>query len=219
LVRKRSSRSDGNGLTCASCIACVLKHFDSQIRAQWDYSVFFTFQGYRMINRTVSIWVTAAALVLSVSAFAGGKGGGSSHGGGNSGGGSSASHESGHEMGSKASHESEHKAGEGAGERHEKKSREHSMTDNKKLSAKLESLLPAGTDLQAAAQGFKNYGQFVAAVHVSQNLGIPFSDLKAKMMDGASLGTAIKALKPTANSELEAKKAQKQASLDAANTK
>jgi hypothetical protein len=172
-----------------------------------------------VINRTVSIWVAAAALGLSVSAFAGGKGGGSSHGGGNSGGGSSASHERGHEMGSKPSHESEQKAGDGAGERHEKKSQEHFMTENKNLSAKLESLLPAGTDLQTAAQGFKNYGQFVAAVHVSQNLGISFSDLKAKMMDGASLGAAIKALKPTANSELEAKKAQKQASQDAANTK
>jgi hypothetical protein len=172
-----------------------------------------------MIKRTVGIWVMAAVLGLSVSAYAGGKGGGSSHSGGNSGGGNSASHESGHEMGSKSFHESEHKTGEGAGERHEKKSQAHSVADNKERSAKLAGLLPAGTDLQAAAQGFKNYGQFVAAAHVSHNLGIPFSDLKTKMLDGASLGSAIKALKPTADSEMEAKKAQRQASQDVANTK
>jgi len=29
--------------------------------------------------------------------------------------------------------------------------------------------------------GFKNQGQFIAALHVSQNLGIPFADLKTAM--------------------------------------
>jgi hypothetical protein len=67
------------------------------------------------------------------------------------------------------------------------------------LSARLQPLLPAGTDLQTAAAGFKNLGQFVAAVHVSHNLGIPFDQLKAKMTGTSpeSLGHAIEDLRPS----------------------
>ena len=90
------------------------------------------------------------------------------------------------------------------------------LSDNTKLSGKLQSLLPAGTNLQQASQGFKNLGQFVAAVHVSHNLGIPFDQLKAKMTgpSAESLGKAIEQLKPTANARAEAKKANKQADQD-----
>src|SRR5439155_26462097 len=35
--------------------------------------------------------------------------------------------------------------------------------------------------LQAASAGFKNQGQFIAALHVSHNLNIPFDQLKAKL--------------------------------------
>ena len=90
------------------------------------------------------------------------------------------------------------------------------LTDNTKLANKLQSLLPTGTNLQNAAQGFKNLGQFVAAVHVSHNLGIPFDQLKAKMMGPPkeSLGQAIHALKPDAKAKTEASKATKQAKQD-----
>ncbi len=88
------------------------------------------------------------------------------------------------------------------------------LTQNTKLSSKLQGLLPAGTDLQAAARGFKNLGQFVAAVHVSNNLGIPFDQLKAKIMSGDSLGKAIHELNPNVNPKGEAKKAKKQAHDD-----
>jgi hypothetical protein len=90
------------------------------------------------------------------------------------------------------------------------------LADNTKLSNKLQGLLPTGTNVQNAAQGFKNLGQFVAAVHVSHNLGIPFDQLKTKMMGPPkeSLGKAIHALKPTANSKEEAKKGQKEAKQD-----
>lgn len=95
------------------------------------------------------------------------------------------------------------------------------LEDNTKLASKLQSLLPAGTNLQQAAQGFKNLGQFVAAVHVSHNLGIPFDQLKAKMIGppSESLGKAIQALKPTANAKEEANKAEKQANQDMDDTK
>ena len=90
------------------------------------------------------------------------------------------------------------------------------LSDNTKLSGKLQSLLPAGTNLQQASQGFKNLGQFVAAVHVSHNLGIPFDQLKAKMIGppAESLGKAIEQLKPTANAKAETKKANQQADQD-----
>jgi hypothetical protein len=90
------------------------------------------------------------------------------------------------------------------------------LTDNTKLAAKLQGLLPASTNLQTAAQGFKNLGQFAAAVHVAKNLGIPFDQLKTKMMGPPkeSLGKAIHDLKPAANSREEARKAEKQAKRD-----
>ena len=47
------------------------------------------------------------------------------------------------------------------------------LASNPKLSAKLSALLPPGTDLTAASAGFKNLGQFVAAVHVSKRPGHP----------------------------------------------
>jgi hypothetical protein len=90
------------------------------------------------------------------------------------------------------------------------------LASNTKLASKLQSLLPAGTDLQQASQGFKNLGQFVAAVHVSKNLGIPFDQLKAKMVGppAESLGKAIHDLKPATDAKAEAKKAGKQADQD-----
>jgi hypothetical protein len=90
------------------------------------------------------------------------------------------------------------------------------LTDNTKLASKLQSLLPAGTNLQTAASGFKNLGQFVAAVHVSHNLGIPFDQLKAKMLGppSESLGKAIHDLKPTANAKAETKTAESEAHHD-----
>ncbi|HEX6313817.1 MAG TPA: hypothetical protein VFZ73_03125 [Gemmatimonadaceae bacterium] len=82
------------------------------------------------------------------------------------------------------------------------------LQKNTNLASKLQSRLPAGTDLMTAAAGFKNLGQFVAAVNVSSNLGIPFADLKMKMVDEhLSLGQSIQALKPTASGTIEAQRA------------
>lgn len=84
------------------------------------------------------------------------------------------------------------------------------------LAAKIEPLLPTGTSVATASTGFKNLGQFIAAVHVSKNLDIPFDTLKAKVTgtSAVSLGQAIKTLKPTADSSAEVKKAQQEAKAD-----
>ena len=72
---------------------------------------------------------------------------------------------------------------------------------NPKLEARLRTLLPTGTNVQDAATGFKNWGQFVAAVHVSNNLHIPFSALKARMTGASpmSLGQAIQSLRSSSS--------------------
>ena len=60
--------------------------------------------------------------------------------------------------------------------------------------AKLQSVLPVGTDLNLATLGFKNFGQLNAAVNNSINHNIPFADLKAAMtgirLDGTRTGLA-----------------------------
>jgi hypothetical protein len=95
------------------------------------------------------------------------------------------------------------------------------LDHNAQLSSKLEGLLGlSGPDalsaLKADASGFKNFGQFVAAVHVSHNLGIPFADLQSKMTgpNSVSLGKAIQELKPGANGKDEVKKANAEADQD-----
>jgi hypothetical protein len=96
---------------------------------------------------------------------------------------------------------------------------ENRIEANPQLKAKLTSLLPPGTDLKTAADGFKNQGQFIAALHVSKNLGIPFADLKAKMTgaNSESLGKAIQDLKPplsASDAKKEADKAVEEAKED-----
>jgi hypothetical protein len=90
------------------------------------------------------------------------------------------------------------------------------LQQNTRLSENIAKLLPAGTDLQSAASGFKNLGEFVAAAHVSSNLGIPFADLKAKILGGESLGGAIQSLRPEADGLIEARKARARAEDDLA---
>ena len=100
---------------------------------------------------------------------------------------------------------------------------------NTALASKIQTL--TGMGAQQACTGFKNLGQCVAAAHVSKNLGINFACLQADMTGtlaakntscpttrtatkSMSLGKAIQALSPTADSKTEARKAVKQANQD-----
>jgi len=62
------------------------------------------------------------------------------------------------------------------------------------------------------AMGFSNYGQYVAAKHVSDNLNISADTLRTEMVDNhLSLGDAIKKLRPELSSQArraEIKKAE-----------
>jgi hypothetical protein len=94
-------------------------------------------------------------------------------------------------------------------------------------------MLPKNVTLEQASAGFKNQGQFIAALHVSQNLGIPFADLKTAMTGTGtttlktgttptttgststmSLGQAIHKLRPSADSTTAESTATKQATAD-----
>ncbi len=87
---------------------------------------------------------------------------------------------------------------------------------NPQLVARLTPLLPSGTTLDQAAAGFRNQGQFIAALHVSKNLGIDFAKLKADMTgpDHDSLGKAIQDLKPSVDAKAAAKTAEDEAKAD-----
>ena len=56
-------------------------------------------------------------------------------------------------------------------------------------------MLPPGTNIQDAALGFKNRGQFIAAVNASTNHNIPFVELKARMT-GIPVGSTVQTMPP-----------------------
>ena len=89
------------------------------------------------------------------------------------------------------------------------------LQQNTNLASKLQSRLPPGTDLNTAAAGFRNLGQFVAAVNVSKNLGLDFPTLKTAMVtDGNSLGQAIQAQKKTVDGTTVATRAEHDAETE-----
>lgn len=67
------------------------------------------------------------------------------------------------------------------------------------LEARLKAMLPSGMTLEQASDGFRNQGQFIAALEASKSQNIPFAQLKAEMTgdDALSLGQAIQKLKPS----------------------
>jgi hypothetical protein len=84
------------------------------------------------------------------------------------------------------------------------------------LASRVRALLPAGLTLNRAAAGFKNQGQFIAALHVSRNLDIPFAQLKREMTGPhqRSLGQAIHALRPAGDAATAQHRAETEAHAD-----
>lgn len=93
------------------------------------------------------------------------------------------------------------------------------ISSKPQLASKLTPMLPKGMTLNQASTGFKNQGQFIAALHVSQNLGIPFRDLRRDMtVKHLSLGQSIQDLKQSANAPTETHRAERQADDDVRST-
>ena len=63
-----------------------------------------------------------------------------------------------------------------------------------------------------AASGFRDLGQFVAAVNAADNLQIPFMTLKARILDdGMDLSQAIRDLRRSSDYRKEARRAEDEA--------
>jgi hypothetical protein len=72
--------------------------------------------------------------------------------------------------------------------------------------------LPPGTNLMEVSAGFKDVGQFVAAVNASRSLGIPMPEFRRRMVaDGMPLLLAIQDIRPTSNYRVAARRAEEEA--------
>jgi hypothetical protein len=70
------------------------------------------------------------------------------------------------------------------------------ISQNPNQLARVKAMLPADMTIEAATTGFRNQGQFIAALNASKNQGIAFTDLqKAMTENGLSLGQAVKQMK------------------------
>jgi hypothetical protein len=70
------------------------------------------------------------------------------------------------------------------------------ISSNSEQLAKVSGMLPQGVTLEQATAGFRNQGQFIAALNASKNQGVSFADLQTAMtVDGLSLGQAVKQLR------------------------
>src|SRR3954465_7129083 len=83
---------------------------------------------------------------------------------------------------------------------------------NPVLADSLRVRLPMGADLNTAAGGFRRLELFVATVHASNNIDIPFSELKRRIVnDGMTLGQAIQDMRPQSRYWQEARRAEDEA--------
>jgi hypothetical protein len=90
------------------------------------------------------------------------------------------------------------------------------ISSHPQQAARIERMLPQGMTLATASNGFRNQGQFIAALHVSQNLNIPFTDLKQAMTgpNPMSLGQSIHKLRPSVDATTAESRARTQATTD-----
>jgi len=77
-------------------------------------------------------------------------------------------------------------------------------------------LVPADLSPTDACNGFSDLTACSAALHVSQNLNIPFMELKYRVIAGQSLAAAIHSIEPAIDSRHEAERAERQARADRA---
>jgi hypothetical protein len=86
---------------------------------------------------------------------------------------------------------------------------QQALSRNTVLADTLRVRLPQGTDMLAAAAGFRRLELFVATLHASNNLVIPFVELKRRIVnDGMTLGQAIQDIRPKSRYWSEARRAE-----------
>jgi hypothetical protein len=95
---------------------------------------------------------------------------------------------------------------------------------NPYLVSVLKPLVPQRSSLKQAATGFKNQRQFIAALHLSRNLVIPFDQIKIRVTGShrMSLSDSLRDIRPSLSKSMakdEVKKAEKQAKDDESRAK
>lgn len=85
------------------------------------------------------------------------------------------------------------------------------------LEHRLKPLLSRGTNMDAAAEGFKDWRDFATVAHASHNTQVPFVVLKHHVLNqGRTLESVISELKPDLNAKAEVSRAREEASQDLA---
>jgi hypothetical protein len=93
-----------------------------------------------------------------------------------------------------------------------------SLPSDPKVISKIQSLLPPGMAADQAAFGFRTQIQFVSAVFAARNLGIPFGELKTRLLtQGMTLDQSIHALRSKVDATAEADRALRQADAELSN--
>jgi len=83
------------------------------------------------------------------------------------------------------------------------------------LQERLKPLLNRGTNMDSAAEGFKDGHQFATVAHASHNTQVPFVVLKHRVLDeGRTLESAIREFKPELDAKAEAERARDEAAQD-----
>jgi hypothetical protein len=95
---------------------------------------------------------------------------------------------------------------------------------NPYLVSVLKPVVPQRSTLKQAAMGFKNQRQFIAALHLSRNLVIPYDQIKIRVTGDhrMSLGDSLRDIRPSLSKSMakdEVKKAEQQAKDDESHAK
>jgi hypothetical protein len=85
------------------------------------------------------------------------------------------------------------------------------------LEHRLKPLLNRGTNMELAAEGFKDWRDFATIAHASHNTQVPFVVLKHHVLnEGRTLESVISELKPDLDAKAEVSRAREEAAQDLA---
>lgn len=85
------------------------------------------------------------------------------------------------------------------------------------LEHRVKPLLKKGTNMDVAAEGFKDWRDFATIAHASHNTQVPFVVLKHHVLnEGRTLESVISEFKPDLDAKAEASRAREEASQDLA---
>ena len=93
----------------------------------------------------------------------------------------------------------------------------HVSPQSPELEHRLKPLLNRGTNMDSAAEGFKDWRDFATIAHASHNTQVPFVVLKHHVLNaGRTLESVISEFKPDVDAKAEASRAREEASQDLA---